>query len=405
MAAETETNTSPGPAANPAAAPAPERVELPESATVEEAVGFLMQVEDEAEAPPPVNPNARPRKEGDEIDPPADALRDLEAEGDGEGEADAEAGEGEQEDEGEPQEQEPEAAVADAPEFWSDDDKKVLAALPKDAQAAVSATVRKYEQARIAFVNEKVRETAGKVKEAEGAAQQLHDMVAGNATWWQQVWPKLQTAYTDKWTSKLTEAGVQSWEELADRDPGLWAKYKQQRDNEAAMLVEANRRGQADIQRAREQQARADAQRIQAAKGEAHAEMLKKYPDAFKNPDEIYNNKLGPYMVAHGISVDRVNAISEAPILEIAYKAMLYDQAEAAKKAAKTQVSAVLDGKTKPGAQPHPNPAAATPTRVTPGAPVRVANRQGEAHRQVSERFRKSGSVGDAAALIEQLRL
>lgn len=403
---------------------APERVELPESASVEEVMklGLMNGLDDDEGEPPPVDPNARPRKEkaaperveasaeeGDADEGNGEAEEAEEEEGD-EGEADAEE-EAEEEAEGEEQE----AAAVDAPEFWSAEDKEVLAAVPADARAAVTAVVKKYEQQRAAHVKQVQGEAAGKVKEAEGATQQLYDMVKASATYWQEAGPKLNAMFADKWARALQEAGVQSWSELARSNPGLWAELKQQHDDEAARIAEAQRRGQADIEIAQRREAKEQADRIQTAKHEAHAELVKKYPKDFADADTIYNKKIGPYLFeafggpklpADGqrALVARLNSLSEAPIFEIAYKAFLYDQGQKTKAQATVQASAVLTGKPPAGA-PKTKSASATPTRVAPGPATKAANRQGEAARQVSARFRQSGSVNDAAALIQTLNL
>jgi hypothetical protein len=366
---------------------------LPDSATVEEVMqgGWMAGLAVDEEAPPPVNPNTRPRKEGDEIDKPDPDSPQPEVAAADEPEVDPEDPDAPQpEPEPEP---EPEAAAIDAPEFWSAEDKAILAALPK----AVSSTVRKYEQQRIAFVNEQARKAAEGVKEARDVATKLYTNLEQQAAWWQQNGPAFAERFADKW-SKI------NWNKLAAEDPGEWARLKQEHADETALLGEAKRRGEANIAAAQARQAEEQSARIQTQKAESHAALLKKYPKDFANPDEIYNKKLGPFLLEMGVDVERINQISELPILEIAYLGYLQHVGQKAKAQAKQTAAAVLDPK-KAGAQPQPNPAPATPTRVTPGAPARAANRSSEAHRQVSARFRQTGDVKDAAALIQHLNL
>lgn len=379
-------------------APNTETAPLPESTDIAGAVALMADLpEDDGDTPPP-DPNARPRKEKPAAEKPAPEARADDA-GDSENDEAVEddsddAGEDEdaEDDAGEDDDAGDEQPAADAPEFWSAEDKAAW----KDVPEKLRPVLAKYEQARIEHVKGKEREAAEKVKTADGAAKQLHEVVAANAAWWQQAGPKLNGMFTDKWTTKLKENGVATWGELAEQNPGEWARLSQQFNDERAAVIEANQRGDADRKAAQAREADEQNARIQTQKAEAHQVMLKKYPKEFANVDEIYNKKLGPYMVSQGIPVDRVNAISEAPILEIAYKAFLYDEGQKAK----TQASAVLAGKKPAGTQPQTPTESATPTRVAPGPPARGANRQGEASRQVSERFRRTGSIADGAELI-----
>lgn len=374
-------------------APNTETAPLPESTDIAGAVALMADLPDDDGDTPPPDPNAKPRKEkpaAEKVEPEARAADDAgEDEEAGEDEDDAA---GDDEDDAGDDDAGDEQPAADAPEFWSADDKAAW----KDVPEKLRPVLAKYEQARIEHVKGKEREAAEKVKVADGAARQAHDAVAKAAAWWQEAGPKLNAMFTDKWTGKLKENGVESWAQLAEQNPGEWARLSQQFNDERAAVIEANRRGEADRIEAAKREEAEQATRIQTQKAEAHEVMLKKYPKEFANVDEIYNKKLGPYMVSQGIPVDRVNAISEAPILEIAYKAFLYDEGQKAK----TQASAVLAGKKPAGTTPQTSAAPATPTRVPPGPPARGANRQGEASRQVSERFRRTGSIADGAELI-----
>lgn len=270
----------------------------------------------------------------------------------------------------------PQAAVADeAPEFWSADDKAAW----QDVPEGLRPMLRKYEQQRIAFVNEKTREAAQVREEAVRVAQGAVGVVEQAAAWWQQNGPAFQQAFADRWSQV-------DWNKLAADNPAEWTRLKQQRDHEATLLVEANRRGQAEIAVANERAERA----LFEARQVEHAKLAKKLPEYF-GPDvsaKTYDD-LGNFLFAKGIPADRINAIHEAPIIELALAAMRFEQAQ-------KQASTV----TKPGAANIT--AKTTPTRVAPGPANRAGNRQSEAARQVGERFRKSGgaSIADAAELI-----
>jgi hypothetical protein len=321
---------------------------VPESVDVAGAVAMLDDVAqvEEAEREPEPAPD---------VGEPAD---DLEAEADVEVEAD------------------PQAVVADdAPEFWSADDKAAW----QDVPVALRPLIAKYEQQRIAFVNEKTREAAQVREEAMRVAQGAVGVVEQAATWWQQNGPAFQQVFADRWSQV-------DWNKLAADNPAEWTRLKQQRDHEATLLVEANRRGQAEIAIANERAERA----FFEAKQVEHTKLARKLPEYF-GPDvsaKTYAD-LGNFLFAKGIPADRINAIHEAPIIELALAAMRFEQAQ-------KQASTV----TKPGAAN--NTAKTTPTRVAPGPANRAGNRQSEAARQVGERFRRSGgaSIADAAELI-----
>ncbi len=99
---------------------------------------------------------------------------------------------------------------------------------------------------------------------------------------------------------------------------------------------------------------------------------------------------LGKFLSAKGISTDRINAIYEAPIIELALAAMRFEQAQ-------TKASSVT------GKAGTANTAVkTTSTRIAPGPAATVGNRTTDTARQAGERFRKSGgtSIADAAELI-----
>lgn len=270
-------------------------------------------------------------------------------------------------------ETEPQAPGDEAPEFWSAEDKAAW----QDVPEALRPTLRKYEQQRIAFVNEKTREAAQVREEAMRVAQGAVGVVEQAAAWWQQNGPAFQQVFADRW-SQL------DWNKLAAENPAEWTRLKQQRDHEATLLIEADRRGQAEIAMANERAQRA----LSEARQVEHSKLAKKLPEYF-GPDVAAKTygELGNFLFAKGIPADRINAIHEAPIIELALAAMRFEQAQ--KQALTVKATANSTAKT-------------TPTRVAPGPAFRAGNRQSEAARQVGERFRKSGgaSIADAAELI-----
>jgi len=286
-------------------------------------------------------------------------------------EADEEAGEGEEPEE--VAEDEAPAEGSDAPEFWSAEDKAAWNAVPPELRPVL----KKYEQQRVEFVNEKAREAATIRARAAEEVQRANAVVDQAAQWWQQAGPALQQAFADKWSQV-------NWTALAEKNPAEWARLNQIRMDEAAVLAEANRRGQQDVQAAT---ARAE-QAFQHAKHVEHAKLAQKLPDYFGAPETSQKtyDELGKFLLAKGIPADRINQIHEAPIIEMALNAMRFEQAQ---KKASTVTTANTTAR-------------ATPTRVVPGPASRAGNRTSDAARQVGERFRKNGgnSIADAAELI-----
>jgi hypothetical protein len=336
----------------------------PESVDVAGAVALMGELAKDAGEEEKAERNAGTAADGSEGDGDAAAVA----------EADEDAGEGEEPEEA--AEDEAPAEGSDAPEFWSAEDKATWNAVP----AELRPVLKKYEQQRVEFVNEKAREAATVRARAAEEVQRANAVVDQAAQWWQQAGPALQQAFADKWSQV-------NWTALAEKNPAEWARLNQIRMDEQAVLAEANRRGQQDVQAAT---ARA-AQAFQHAKRAEHDKVAAKLPDHFGTPEKAAKtyDELGRFLFSKGIPADRINLIHEAPIIEMALSAMLYERA-------KTKASTV----TNPGAAN--NTARATPTRVAPGPAHTTGNQASEAARQVGERFRKNGgnSIADAAELI-----
>ncbi len=157
------------------------------------------------------------------------------------------------------------AEDADAPEFWSAEDKAAWKAVPSELRPVL----KKYEQQRVEFVNEKAREAAAVRARAADEVQRANAVVDQAAQWWRQAGPALQRAFADKWSQV-------DWTALAEKSPAEWARLNQIRMNEAAVLAEANRRGQQDMQAAaaRAEQAFQQAKRDRARQAGAQAARL-----------------------------------------------------------------------------------------------------------------------------------
>jgi hypothetical protein len=265
------------------------------------------------------------------------------------------------------------AEDAEPPEFWSAEDKAAWNAVPPDLRPVL----KKYEQQRVEFVNEKAREAAAVRTQAAQDAERANAVIAQAAQWWQQTGPALQRAFANKWAQV-------DWKTLAEKDSAEYARLDQERQKEAALLADANRRQQEDTKAALEHAAQA----FDQAKQAENAKLAHKLPDYFGSPEKAAKtyDELGKFLLAKGIPADRINQIHEAPIIEMALNAMRFEQAQ---KRASTVTTANTTAR-------------ATPTRVAPGPASRAGNRTSDAARQVGERFRKNGgnSIADAAELI-----
>ena len=254
--------------------------------------------------------------------------------------------------------------------------------------AELRPVLKKYEQQRVEFVNEKAREAAAVRAQAAEEVQRANAVVDQAAQWWRQAGPALQRAFADKWSQV-------DWTALAEKSPAEWARLNQIRMDEATVLAEANRRGQQDMQAAaaarRAGLPAGQARRARQAGAQA-ARLLRQPGDGAARP----TTTLGKFLFAKGIPADRINQIHEAPIIEMALNAMRFEQAQ--KKASpvlRSSEGAVTQGRRTPPREQHRR--ASRPDR-----PRRAGNRTSDAARQVGERFRKSGgnSIADAAELI-----
>jgi hypothetical protein len=271
---------------------------------------------------------------------------------------------------------EPGAELPDeAPDFWSAEDKARWSEVPEDLRPVL----RKYEQQRATFLHDKTREAAKAREEAVKAAHAAGKVVEQAASWWEQNGPGFRKAFADKWS------GI-DWKALAEKDPEGVQRLIQQRQEEEALLAEAERRGQADMAAA---QQKAE-QEMQAARRVEHAKLAERLPEFFgPNRARQTYDALSRFLFEKGIPADRIAGIYEAPVIELALAAMRWERAQFALRS-------------RDRGEGGRNPAKTTPTRIAPGPAATLDNRESAAARQVGERFRQSGgaSIADAAELI-----
>lgn len=328
---------------------------LPDNANMHEAAALFASLDDT-----PAEDTPQPPREQPDTD-------NAHAEGDDTAEQ-APEGEGEQE-----------APEIDAPEFWSAEDKAYWAQVP----AELRPVLQKYEHQRIAFANQKAEEAAKVRQEAQAEVKRLAEQQDATAKWWQEAGPALINAFQNKYAKV-------DWQALARDNPAEYVRLQAEAQQEAAMLQEADRRGRME----QEAMQRREVERLNEAKREAWTKMAVDFPDHFAGEKAAATTeRLGKYLLSQGLPAERINAISEASVLAIATKAMLWDEAKS-----KAATALRRDPATGQFA------AQQAPKRVAPG-PSRQGNPAGDAVRQVGERFRQSGELGDAAELIRRLNL
>jgi hypothetical protein len=344
-----------------------ERVSLPDSVEPHEAADLWKSLglsendgQEGQDGPRPPNPV----EEGGDVDP----VGLDETEETGEEEAPADEGE-----EGEEQQTLPE--LADAPEFWNEEDRKHWLTAPPELREVV----KRMEKQRIEAVNEKTREASEKVRTASEGAKQLLDLVQNSAQWWQANGAAIQQSLEGKW------AGV-DWADLSANNPAEFTRLKFLKEQDDAVLSQAKAQGERDmaITQQRQQAELVDKKRA------GHAVVAKEMPEHFGDGKwESTYQKLGAYMLKQGIPAERINLIHEAPVISMATKAMLWDES----KAKVSNVIAQRDTTT------GKFTARTAPTRVQPGPARQPGNRQADADRQAMEQLRKSRGQDQGAAL------
>jgi hypothetical protein len=310
-----------------------------------------------APEPPDLSPEAfAAADDGDTGAPPLDPNA---GQADGEPEQRVEA-EGEQPTEG---------GEDDAPpDFWSAERKALWAKLKGPDYADVRAAIKGHVDDASKAISGKMEEAAAARKEAEARAEKFAKEQEASVAWWQQAGPAVQRALTGKW------AGV-DWATLARENPAEYVAKKAEHDADVAQFQALNHRQQQEAQAV---QARAK-EKHQQERAAEHQKLAAEFPKEFAadKAQESYN-KYSKYLIAEGISPDRLEGIYEANVVKIVRKAYMYDQ---------------LQAKAKEVTNPKPNQqnAEKTPTRVVPGAAKQSANPSNEAQRQAIQALKSSG--------------
>lgn len=259
---------------------------------------------------------------------------------------------------------EPPAADGDEPpEFWSAE-KKALWAKVTDPE--VKAAIKDHVAEVSRNTARKLEENAARVRQAEEAANAALSKQAEAVQFWEQNGPVIQQVLQGRW------AGV-NWDQLANENPAEWARARQAFENEQRWLQGVVQKHEA----ARQEVAQREQATVAQHRLAEHQKLAERFPREFGSPDAARKtyDALGKFLLERGIPADRINAIYEAPVVELVMEAYKYRR---------------LQNRAKEVTTPRPLqiPASKTPTRVVPGAAQRAASPADEATRQALERLR-----------------
>lgn len=298
--------------------------------SVEQAVGLL-------EAPETVEPEAE--AEPIEGDPEPEITDEPEEAGEGEDEA---------------EQPEPETPAVEPPHFWDAEAKAKFAELPPELQGVVLEQEKGREAAKAKAVQEAAESRKRADAELSGIAQ-LSDGLA-------KFLPEAVKTFQDRWANV-------DWAAWAEADPDAAIKGRFQFENEQRQLGQVHA-------------AKQEAERITQTKFLAEEnEKLKTLAPALTDPakGQALRGKVAQYLVDQGADPKGLETLPAAAVA-VAYKAYLYDQAQAGLK-------------TKPTAAVAPR----APVKPAASQTVRTPQREAEA---VKNRFAQTGSVDDAVAML-----
>lgn len=255
-------------------------------------------------------------------------------------------------------------APVNPPRYWSQDAKAEFAKLPPDLQAVVLAQEGPREEATAKVKAEAAEQIAAASKEIESVktlAEQLQSFL-----------PEVVQAHQRRWGAQEPD-----WTAVTEQYGAEEAfKFKTQFDKEQkdiAQLADATRKAQTEAHRA-------FVQAEWKALAEIAPDLAPDAADPTKGTDK--RQAVVKYLAANGIPEGAIAQIS-AREMSMAHKAMLWDQAQAALKAA-----------------PRPKPAAPAATSpVRPAAAPAPSSTQRTAA-TVANRFAQTRSVDDAVAVL-----
>ena len=282
------------------------------------------------------------------------------------------AGEGEGEAEGtaEAEEVSPEAdEYAEPPAYWSAERKSLW---NKDLPKELRQAIHDHEREAARAINGKLMEAAEKVKDYETNKERLAKDREAATAYWKSPVAVVEAVFNSRW-------GNVDLAKIAQDDPAEAVRLRELRDQEA-QIVHGARQQHAREMQAVEERAKAI---LAENKRTEHQKLAEKLPAYFgEGKAQATYDRLGKYLTDLGIDSKRVEAIYEADVIEIAHKAMLYDEAQAALKAQK--------------AKGQQTTATQTPRRIVPGARPAGQPSKSEALRQAEQRLRTGQTLSDA---------
>lgn len=278
---------------------------------------------------------------------------------------------GEEEGHSEPEPETPPVPAIEPPKSWSDEEKAEFGKLPPAAQKIIAER----EGERDRFVNQKATEAAEHRRALEQAnaaiqqdranyAQQLEHMIAA-------VLPEAQ---------QLQNV---DWRRLSAENPTEFVRLSGIRQDLQARVGAAQQELMRVRQAAAQQQQQLQAQMLQSQRDLLH-QAIPEFADATKGPKLA--QEIAGWLQGQGFAPEEVGQLLDHRVVQVARKAMLFDQAEAARKAAQAKT------------------AAPTPPRVQkPGTAPETADAASRRVRDDIGRFRSSGDIKDAARLLEHI--
>jgi hypothetical protein len=260
-------------------------------------------------------------------------------------------------------EETPAAAPAEPPAYWSQDAKAKFLELTPELQAVVLAQEGPREAAAAKAKDEAAQVRAAADKELAGVTKFAEEL--------QKFLPQAVQTFRSRWG-----------------DNPDWAAFAQTHGTEAMTLAKVQY-----------EQERGQLQQVAEAAKVAEAQALKTYVQTefqtlAKIAPELVDPKAGlakrgevsKYLEGQGIPGAQIQRISAVEMV-LARKAMLWDQAQA-----------------KAAPKPAPKPAPATTTPLARGAAAAgSADPKTKQAQTASNRFHKSGSIGDAVSLLNAL--
>lgn len=257
------------------------------------------------------------------------------------------------------EEAEVEAVAIQAPTTWNAEDKEIFASYPPEVQAKVLEQEAKRE-ASLQKTKVKAAEAARTEAKAEVEAEVATiRQIAAKA---KEVLPKALKAFRSHWGGEEFDFAV----------------YQQHYGTDEALRLQ--RQFQSE-QKALEQSLKvvADAEAAEAAEtAQRELSKLSTLVPELVDPNGAHRQKLASYMRGEGLNPDGLASAAEA---QVVWKAMKYDEAQAAAKARK--------------APPKPAPPPVKPAAAQAHSP------QQRTATALQARLRKSGRIEDAVALLD----